>query len=280
MQEIASKASESLQNRLYYSPTKKDYAVQTCFACDRFGTVDNPCSLRTIDSAVSLLKRAKAERSSLQRHTQNDALLSCHESDIPCFNSCLVSPRANPVRDANGRDCAFECLECKQEWQAQGAETLSRRKIDGPSRAMWKAFVAGDPPACLLELNKAEIQLVSPNRVHAHGVVLNANAHEGIYGWHSMFENRVDLNVATVQCLLDAGMNGEFVCVSCGPFTRSQEVHARNTFCIRPHKVIAAFEWLKANNHCFADIEVPRAADLPKPRFLMHDSLQVTFRIR
>ena len=123
---------------------------------------------------------------------------------------------------------------------------------------------------CLKDLNTAELALVSPNRILTNAIVLFCDHHEGIYGWHSMFENDVQTNVSNVQYLIDAGLQGSFYCVLCGPWTNVHIEKVRTTYSVRPEKVITAFRWLKDNNIHFKDFVIPSPDMLPSPRVIQH----------
>ena len=136
--------------------------------------------------------------------------------------------------------------------------------------------MTGAVPQCLRELNEAELATVSPNRILTHTVVLQADHHEGIVGWHSMFENKNDVNALNLQYLFDLGLTGEFLCVLVGPWTDIQVKKVKKTYCVRPEKVLSTSSWLKNNNIHFKDFKIPKPEDLPNPRILHHKTLEVT----
>ena len=103
--------------------------------------------------------------------------------------------------------------------------------------------MTGGLPEELADLRKPEIALISANRIVMHGIVLRSNGHEGVYGWHAMYESKVDLNIGHIQQLVDAGMKGEIVVVLCGPWTSTAAAMAKKEMTIRPDRVVKAFEW-------------------------------------
>ena len=88
-----------------------------------------------------------------------------------------------------------------------------------------------------------------------------------------MFINDVVTNVSNIQYLTNAGHQGEFLCVLCGPWESVHLKIVKETFVIRPSLVLAAWQWLKENNIRFKDFVIPDARSLPKPRIVEHKSL-------
>ena len=100
--------------------------------------------------------------------------------------------------------------------------------------------LVGEPPPELTCLRPAELALVAANRILTHAFVLHSNTHDGIYGWHSLFENKVDTNVSNTQYLLESGLKGEIVCVLVGPFESSQYDATARHFSVRPEVLFKA----------------------------------------
>ena len=264
-------AAKALQERVFVNANNQ-CSLRICSVCDRFATIDNKIRPFSASLFRQYLHRSGAHvdqyTSCLGIKAIEDNLKKANHP----FADFVVSPDTMIVQDEYGQDCVFLCDECKKDWRNNGASD-DNKKLDGPIHALWKGFYTGELPECLKILNMAEVQLISPNRIVANGIVCHAHVHKGVYGWHSMFENRVDLNVGTIQYLVDAGMKGEFICVLCGPFWKSQEKELRKKYTIRPQLVIKAFEWLKENNVHFRDLVIPEPENIPKPKFLKHKSL-------
>jgi len=125
----------------------------------------------------------------------------------------------------------------------------------------------GNTPPILQELNDIEVAILSPNRIMTQAIVLRAS-HQGIHGWHSLFENDVGRNLGTLNALINAGLEREIICVLCGAFTKFQFDKVKKTYQIRPDKILSAFRWLKENNHYYADMEMPNISAIRQPIIL------------
>ena len=107
--------------------------------------------------------------------------------------------------------------------------------------------------------------MVTPNRINSHAAVLFANAHQGVHGWHAMYENNVENNLGNINQLVAAGLKGKIVVVLCGPFTSTQRALVKRKYNVNAEKVIRAFEWLKQNNHYYEDLNIPEDSSLMQP---------------
>ena len=270
--ELSRAAAITLSKRVYFNEKTDTFQRKVCAVCDRIATVDNPFVFKNLLRFKHLLNKSGATKANLLQYYHGSKIFDSYGIPEAGLDDYVLSPAAKVFTKSCGSQGVLLCNECNREWETQ-ARKRSKKKLDGPRKALWKGLLVGEIPPELEVLNRAEAQLVSANRVHTHAVVLQANAHEGIFGWHSLFENRVDLNVATVQYLLEAGMKGEIVCVLCGPFTKTQEARTRDIYGVRPDKVIAALNWLKNNNHYYKDIKIPSVDEIPQPAFIKHSSL-------
>ena len=68
--------------------------------------------------------------------------------------------------------------------------------------------------------------------------------------------------------MANSGWKGHILVIMCGPFTTEQALLTRAKTSVDPHKVIAGWVWLKANNYRYKDLEIPNIADIPLPRLL------------
>jgi hypothetical protein len=64
------------------------------------------------------------------------------------------------------------------------------------------------------------------------------------------------------------GWKGHILVVLCGPFTSKQAMLTRTKCRGCPYKVIAAWEWLIANNYRYHKLVIPNIDSLPRPYIL------------
>lgn len=256
---------------------------QVCAVCDCFITIDNPSKWIPIFELSSYCRRSGAEIAQLIKYFP-EKLVFEYKNEHPIMANFAISTKVE-MRNVTSslfaeseEEEALVCTLCHETWEKDilnygGKASSRKRKIPCPPRAIWNGNMIGQAPDCLKELTIAELAIVSPNRVISHGVVLYADQHRGVYGWHAMYENDVSANIGNIQQLVEAGLSGEIVCVLCGPFTRAQQAVVRTQFAVRSEKIIAAFEWLKANNHFFSRFEMPSLESMKMPVILYNDNL-------
>ena len=268
--QIEKDVCESLSNR-YYPDDSKLLKARICSCCDRFATVDNPMVPLGVDEYVYCLSRCRISSSVLKQFFP-EAVLDSYKAKERRLEDFCLSPGTRIFQDTTGYDCVDLCTNC---WELFDSFLRSKKKVfNGPKEAVFNGNMCGDPPECLLNLNAAELALVSPNRILTHALVLQCDNHDGIVGWHSMFENSVETNVSNIQLMIEAGLQSEFLCVLCGPWTRIQLDKVKNAYRVRPDKVIEAFEWLKKNNVHYKDIVIPDPRQMRNVRILHHHTFE------
>ena len=267
---IAQQASKSMADRMFRDESTGKLQPRICATCDEMVTILNPSVLVPIKKLIKRLHKAKAHHHHVRRAYENPAVVDSYKASHPSLSPFVLSPATHVRRLANGSECVLMCRTCKDEMESK---CTSRKKHVSPERAIWNYNLVGELPECLKILRPAEVAIISPNHIYTHAIVLRSDRHDGIYGWHSMFENRVDVNIGNTQYLIDAGLEGEIVCVFCGPFDKAQVDAARTQYSIRPQKVIEAFDWLKKNNHYFRDFEIPDASRIQPVKFHFADDL-------
>ena len=274
IKKVLRQATASLEARIRTddaNPSCLEYFPRICTICDTMATVDNPTDPFCVDDLANVCEQAKASKTDvLEAYNTSESvpkdsivlMLSTYTCDHPLLKDYVLSPAAHVSRTNIG-DCVDICKQCSKEIQK---EKLSNSKSKyGPPNALWNGNATGESPPQLKELNIAELAIVSPNRLNSHAAVLYADQHQGVYGWHSMYENNVGNNIGNIQQLIDAGLQGEIVVVLCGPWDETQKSLAKKKYSVRPQKVIQAFEWLKEHNHYYKDIEIPEIDKLPLP---------------
>jgi len=75
--------------------------------------------------------------------------------------------------------------------------------------------------------------------------------------------------IATIQYSCDLqewhnqyspGLKEEITCVPCGVFTENQFERTKETYNIRPNRILSASLWLQKNNPCYARMEIPKTS--------------------
>ena len=247
------------------------YYPKICSVCDSMATVDNPMIPMYVSTLKIMCHQATASKVDVLKVYNMptpelsacvERMLSSYTCDHHDLKDYVLSPSSRTFTE-NGIDMIEVCTTCHE--QIKESLRHKKRKQQGPANALWNGSATGQPPSELSDLNIAEMAILSPNRIKSHAAVLYADQHQGVYGWHSMYENNVDNNLANIQQLVDAGLKGEIMVVLCGPWDETQKSLAKNRYTVRPEKIMAAFAWLKKNNHYYTDLEIPDIADLPLP---------------
>ena len=270
--EIAQDAVRLLRQRTRHCKQTNMLKCNICAVCDELITVSNPCRMIALNTFESVLEKCKAEKCNLDA-VYEKTNIAAHCTVVSCkrLERFALSPHTH-VDEEGGRSNVLTCKECYDSLTEN-----QRKKIVSPKKAMWRNLLVGGAPDELTCLTPIELSLVSANRIHTHAFVMHANVHDGICGYHSMFENRNEKTMGDIQCLLDAGLRGEILCVVCGPFDKIQFENIEQHFKVRPEKVITAFEWLKTNNHCYEKARMPNESEIIQPQIRKHNSLQVIF---
>lgn len=208
----------------------------------------------------------------------------CKELSQPQRNklaTICVSPRSAIVMD-NKTAYLSICQECVNT------------KKGRPKKSFMNIPIGSEPPV-LANLNDAELALVSLGRISGHVFHIFAGSHKTIKTFHQIHVNNVGHTMGAVSLLHSAnrltaipeheelGEMGEaedtpemveteavpirpdIYCILSGPFTPHQKSVALKSVAIDTGKIIAAFEWLKANNALYADVVVPDSTTIPMP---------------
>lgn len=268
---VVESACQSLRERVHYDKGTNSFLPRICAICDCLHRVQNPVVKFPLERLLSNLRKYPCTRDKLPKDVPS-TLANGFTAKDDRLKAFLLSPYTRVLPDSNNIECVEVCSRCVVEIEEQEKKPGPK---SGPTFAIWNGSMFGDPPECLKVLNHAELNLVSVNRIsiQTNAVVLRSDHHKGLVGWHSVFENDVEANAANVQCLQNAGVSGEFLCVLCGPFSKVHLKLAKKAYKVRPDKVLEAFHWLKENNPFYKDIKPPEDNELVSPRFLKHSSL-------
>ena len=261
---------ESLSNR-YYTNEFQCLTPRICACCNRFATIENPMQPLTLDGFLYCMSKLRVSRPVLESYFPT-AVIESYRAKEERLDNLVLSPETRVYSGPVGEEVIDLCTECETHFNH--FLRSKKRTFDGPKEAVFNGNLCGDPPDCLRELNAAELALISPNRILTHALVLQCDNHDGIVGWHSMFENSVETNVSNIQLMIDSGLQSEFLCVLCGPWTKIQLDKVKNAYRVRPEKVIQAFSWLKENNAYFRDIVIPPPEQMRNVRILHHHTFE------
>ena len=160
-------------------------------------------------------------------------------------------------------DKILVCNNCLAHMRKQTNNRKAIKYHKPPKESIANGYVIGHAPEELRCLNEVELTLISRVKIHSYIWIYFAGCHKQIRGWHTFYKNRPVQNLASIQTLQNAGIKGNILVVLCGPFTTTQKAIAMEETQIRPHKVIAAFKWLKKNNYHYRDDDIPDVNDLP-----------------
>ena len=84
----------------------------------------------------------------------------------------------------------------------------------------------GKTPDVLTCLNSVELAIICSVRVVCRTWVFYGGCHKTMRGWSTFFQNSVTSNLAQVNNLREAGLNGNLMVVLAGPFTSDQKAIA------------------------------------------------------
>ena len=272
---IAREATKALGNRMYKIPTEDEpsFLPKICAVCDGMMTIHNPSRMIELTKFVQFCDRAKSQKTEYTGFFP-PLLVDQYTAKDERLKSFVLSPLTIICTNDINQESVMVCFECSTILEGNPKLRNGKQsRFTIPPKAIWNGILIGDAPECLSILRPAELALLSPNRVVTHAMTMYANHHDGIYGWHTMFENKVDNNVRDINELVKIGLDGEIVVVLCGPFTKTQDAIIRRQMTVRTELVKEAFAWLKLHNIYFnADQFDERSiVDIPQP-IIIEDS--------
>ena len=131
--------------------------------------------------------------------------------------------------------------------------------------------MVGDAPHVLSNINPVELSLITKTVTQCQSWIFFAGSHQSIKGWHTFFKGKPEANVGNLTLMTESGWKGNILVVWCGPFTTEQALVTQAKTSVDPHKVIAGWSWLKANNYRYKDVTIPNVDDIPLPYLLDHE---------
>jgi hypothetical protein len=237
-----------------------------CCVCDSIARVDIAMEWISVASLIKHCSDTKVTKALLTDVYPAALIAQYTVPNVPSLQAFVLSPAS--VHDPT-QDTIAICELCANHFKSQG--DVDRYRRFPPDQAIISAYLIGDAPAVLTDLNEVEIALLSTVRTSCQSWIYFAGCHQHIQGWHTFYENRPAANVANINNLADAGLKGQLLVVLCGPFTKTQVALARAQTLVNADKVIAAYEWLKSNNYQYCEVTIPRPEDLPIPQIINDD---------
>jgi uncharacterized CHY-type Zn-finger protein len=234
-----------------------------CCVCDSIPTTPNWSCMVKVSKAAKLFSRCNME-SSKQSKLYPQRLLDQYSISMePLLAPYVLSPHSY----VNEKKKVMMCHGCHDELVNSAKQRNSQDRFP-PKQAIASGYVIGEAPVQLESLNEVELSMISNVRTYCQSWTFFGGCHQHIKGWHTFFRNRPTSNVGNLMQLADAGMQGIILVVMCGPFTSTQNAMVRQKTAVNPLKVIAAWNWLKANNFRYHDAEIPNIDDIPTPVYL------------
>ena len=276
IQMLVAESTKAMKDRLFYDQEEKKYSTRVCAMCDCMATVDNPMVGMGLDHFVRICHKSGASKDAVLlrypatavvqgekcNRLKASAMVMSYTANHASLAPFVLSPSTRVYRDKEEQEIVEVCSRCKEDCPSVNTPI---NVMKSPKRSLWNGNCIGAAPKALLDLNMAELAMVSPNRIDLQAAVFYADGHRGVYGWHAMYENKVRDNLETLEQLVDAGLNGKIVVVLCGPFDSTQRALVQREYTVEPDKVKAAFKWLHEWNHYFSDYRLPDGFQFRQP---------------
>ena len=253
-------SAKDIQNRvnqrydsLFVRNTKGERSPYVCTICDEFLTTkDNNEQVALVK--LKLMKedfswtahpdpRRKTE---IEKYFTFSADRNTTGDDISFLDGMALSPRGVLCKkQGRGRKSGFSCCKrCKHN--------IEKKKL--PRHAIVNKNYVGAAPACLKELNEVELAFLSPVKSYGHCFTWQGGKQlKGTLTFMRVQPQKIAYAVTTLE---DVGFNDHVLVLFTGRMTTRQKKRAKERSSIRTAKVIAALEWLCANNYRWKDIDL------------------------
>jgi hypothetical protein len=173
----------------------------------------------------------------------------------------------SPETLVNAQHEVLVCKECLFELRSISKQRHNTR-CRPPAESIIRGYMIGDAPDLLSDLNPVELSLITKTVTQCQSWIFFAGSHQAIKGWHTFFKGRPGDNIGNLMLMTKSGWKGHILVVLCGPFTSEQAMLTRTKCRVCPYKVIAAWEWLIANNYRYHGLKIPHIDSLPLPYIL------------
>ena len=247
------------------SYTVNDAATKTikpviCSVCDSMPTKAQWSTFVKIDEFIKLSKKCNLTKTDSPT-TYGEEIRKQYTADDERLKDFILSPETYVTDDK-----VLICHGCLNELRVNSKQHKQRRRP--PKESIIRGYMIGDAPDVLTCLNPVELSLITKTSTQCRSFIFFAGSHQSIKGWHTLFKGRPGENVANMKLMTKSGWKGQILVVLVGPFTDAQNKTTRERMTVCPKKVIAAWEWLKANNYRYKDIEIPNEDEIPLPYIL------------
>jgi hypothetical protein len=232
-----------------------------CSVCDSMPHKAQWSTFVGMNEFIELVSKGRLNKSNAPK-IYGDDLLDQYTAVDKRLKDFVLSPETY-VKD----DKVLVCHDCLEALRTNYKQTHLDR-CRPPKQSIICGYMIGDAPEVLTCLNPVELSLITKTSTQCRSFIFFAGSHQSIKGWHTLFKGRPGENVANLKLMTKSGWKGQILVVLCGPFTDAQNKMTRDRMTVCPKKVIASWEWLKANNYRYKDIEVPTEDEIPLPRII------------
>ena len=257
--------TEEMESPIFVDASGVQHAV-ICCVCDTIAHVDVEIQWMAVTLLRQYCLAYKMSKQEIINIYPPGLIAQYTVPNVHELKDFVLSPKS--VYNAQDGTIAI-CTKCANHLHVQ-VQNYAQKRLP-PNEAIISAYLIGDAPKILTDLNECEIALLSIVRTNCQSWIYFAGCHKHIQGWHTFYQNRPGYNIATVDNLTDAGLKGQLLVVLCGPFTSMQKAKTLARIQVRPEKVITAFYWLKQNNYHYRDITIPLPEDLPITKIHQED---------
>jgi hypothetical protein len=177
------------------------------------------------------------------------SLAACYSYTGDCGNAdtdsiheirqLLLSPRASYLNASGALPEGFSiCSSCKSSLQ----------KSQMPKFAIANNYCFGTTPNCLLNLTEVELAMLTPVKTYGYCFSYTGGIQKQPKGTLSYYKVNFESIAQTVSHFDVLGLTDNIVVLLYGKLTPEQKHKARKKNKIRTRLVLAALEWLVANN--------------------------------
>ena len=254
---------KDLESFSYLDERSNTFKPIVCCVCDAIPSESNWSCMVAVSKAAKFFSKCNMEIAKQSRLYPKQLLEQYSISTEPRLSPFVLSP--NSFISVNNE--VMMCHSCHDALTIACQQRKSREKFP-PIQSIANGYIIGEAPLELECLNEVELSLISHVRTYCQSWTFFGGCHRHIKGWHTFFRNRPTSNIGNLMQLVDGGMQGIILVVLCGPFTSTQNALVRQKTAVNPHKVIAAWLWLKANNFRYHEVKIPNIHDIPTPVYL------------
>ena len=242
-EEVKQRVNERF-DKLYYWSADNKRTPYVCVVCDRF--IVKKDDLMHLD--VEYLKKAKEvlewksheddrRKEEIELHFKVDKeLVQFHYPDL---KDLALSPRA-PFYYWRNCDCFSCCKRC--------GYNMKKAKPTLPRHAIINSNYVGAAPSCLMDLTEPELAFITPLKHYGYCFTFTGGKQKCLKGTMSFMRVSRKSIAKAVATLERSGLNDNVLILHSGKLTKWQQQRAKELCSVRTEKIIAAVDWLIANN--------------------------------